>query len=267
MIRVLEPGVVAGHDPEFLHQYRVNLRRSRVLAETLLIIVEIPRLARALKGLKRRARATGELRDLNVFLDTLTRQPPPEAGEALTPLVVWLHERGREARRELCHQLQCRAYARDMLAWRDTIASKGFAKALSGLQEQQIDQVLQERLARHDARLASMTGASSDAALHGLRKRVKRIRYLAELSPGRHHRLLENLEARQERLGDFQDVCSQLDWLDAFTDAAPGQALPDASHLALERWHSRLDERKATLRQAILALEPLIERDGARPAT
>ncbi|MFP4138810.1 MAG: CHAD domain-containing protein [Halomonas sp.] len=28
-VRALEPGVVAGIDPEFLHQYRVNLRRSR----------------------------------------------------------------------------------------------------------------------------------------------------------------------------------------------------------------------------------------------
>lgn len=266
MIRALEPGVAAGHDPEFLHQYRVNLRRSRALAETLLAIIEIPRLGRALKGLKRRARATGELRDLEVFLERLTRQPPPEAGPALTPLVAWLHERAREARRELCHQLQRRAYARDMLAWRDAIASKGFAKALSGLQERQLDRVLRERLARHDAQLTSLTDASPDAALHKLRKRVKRLRYLAELSPERHRRLLEGLKAHQERLGDFQDLCSQLDWLDAFTDAEPGQALPETSRQALQHWRTRLDERKAEQRQACLALSPLTEGSNAQPA-
>ncbi|MCH4564803.1 CHAD domain-containing protein [Halomonas sp. EGI 63088] len=267
MIRALEPGVAAGHDPEFLHQYRVNLRRSRALAETLLAIIEIPRLGRALKGLKRRTRATSELRDLEVFLEPLTRQPPPEAGAALTPLIAWLHERIREARRELCHQLQRRAYARDMLEWRDTIASKGFAKALSGLQERQIDRVLRERLARHDAQLVSLTDASPDAALHKLRKRVKRIRYLAELSPERHRRLLENLKPRQERLGDFQDLCTRLDWLDAFTASAPSQDLPDASRQAVDRWLARLHECKAERRQAILTLEPLIERDSARLTT
>lgn len=257
MIRALEPGVTAGHDPEFLHQYRVNLRRSRALAEALLTLVEIPGLAKALKGLKRRARATGELRDLDVFLETLAQRPPPEAGDAFPPLVAWLHERAREARRELCHELQRRAYAGDMLAWRDAITSKGFAKAVSRLQECQIDRVLQERLARHDDALEALTTAAPDAALHELRKRVKRIRYLAELSPVRHRPLLDGLKKRQTLLGDFQDLCAQRDWLDTFADAKPGQALAEAPRHDLHRWRHHLEERKAALRPDILALSPL----------
>ncbi|MDN3521166.1 CHAD domain-containing protein [Halomonas ramblicola] len=262
MIRALEQGVAAGQDPEFLHQYRVNLRRSRALAETLLAIVEVAGLNGALKGLRRRARATSELRDLDVFLDGLDHRPPPEAGPALTPLVAWLHERAREARRELCRQLRRRAYARDMLAWRDAIASQELAGALSGLQEHQIDGVLEERLARHDAQALSLTEASTDAALHKLRKRVKRIRYLAELSPERHRHLLERLKERQALLDDFQDLCTQLDWLDTFVASSAGPELPDASHQGLEHWLTTLRVRKAELRLAILALPPLGQ--GAR---
>lgn len=42
MIRSLEAGASAGHDPEFLHQYRVNLRRSRAVGEALKAILDIP---------------------------------------------------------------------------------------------------------------------------------------------------------------------------------------------------------------------------------
>ncbi|QTF93398.1 CHAD domain-containing protein [Halomonas sp. BM-2019] len=262
MIRSLEPGVAAGHDLEFLHQYRVNLRRSRALAETLLAILEIPGLGRALKGLQRQARATSELRDLDVFLENLARLPPEATGEALRPLVTWLHERTREARRELCHRLGRRAYARDMLAWQEAIASREFAKALTHLQERQIDQALQERLARHDALLTSLNDASPDAALHQLRKRVKRIRYLAELSPARYGALLESLKVRQECLGAFQDLCTQLDWLGAFRASSPGQALAEDARQALMAWVARLQEVKAAQRREILALPLLREPRG-----
>lgn len=256
LIRALEPGVLAGQDPEFLHQYRVNLRRSRALAETVLSFAKLPRLARALQGLKRCARASGELRDLDVFLETLT-SPPPEAGDAAAPLATWLETRAREARQALNKRLRSRRYARAMRAWRRAIGAGSLRQALVRLPEARLTRVLEARLAGHDAQLASLDAASPDAEFHALRKRVKRIRYLAELAPSPHHALLAGLKQRQTLLGDFQDLCTQRDWLRAFADAPSGRALSTPARRALVEWRTLMETRHTALRREILALAPL----------
>lgn len=264
-IRTLEPGVIPGHDPEFLHQYRVNLRRSRAIAEALLDMAAVPGLTRALKGLKQCARATGELRDLHVCLEVLTHTPPTEATTALSPLTIWLRGLERKAHRKLHRQLQHPTYPQTMREWRDAITSKTLTKALSGLKVRQVDHVLHKRLSRHDALLASLTPDSPDTMLHTLRKQVKRIRYLAELSPKKCKHLLSRLKERQSLLGDFQDICAQIDRLDAFSTSAQGQQLPDASDQALRHWFTLLHKRKAQLQQAILVLTPLAGENPDRP--
>ncbi|QTF93766.1 CHAD domain-containing protein, partial [Halomonas sp. BM-2019] len=108
LVRALEPGVMAGIDPEFLHQYRVNLRRSRAIGEAVLATVrqsgsgKAPGLKKRLKALKQRAQATSDLRDLDVFLESLEQAPPPLGASTRRALHDWLNERAREQRERLC---------------------------------------------------------------------------------------------------------------------------------------------------------------------
>ncbi|MCE8010070.1 MAG: CHAD domain-containing protein [Billgrantia sp.] len=260
MIRSLEAGVSAGHDPEFLHQYRVNLRRSRAIGEALLSMLDTAGLRRALKGLRRHARVTSELRDLDVMLENLIRQPAGEVRESLEPMVVWLQAQAREVRRKVRENLQRRRYAQDMQAWQELIASPQFTKALARLRTPQIDRALHERLARHDALLTSLDDATPDAAIHRLRKQVKRIRYLAELAPDAYQYLLEQLEERQERLGEFQDLCTQLDWLDSFVNARQERPLTEETRDAMRDRASQLVERKDMIRRALRELPSLADK-------
>lgn len=253
-VRALEPGVVAGVDAEFLHQYRVTLRRSRAIGESVLTTIKVPGLKKRLKRLKRRAQATSDLRDLDVFLESLTVTPPPLTSRSRQALERWLQARREEAHASLCRQLVQPDYAEVMQDWWDFINSRAFKQALAGLSSKRIASVLIERLERHDQALAALTLESDDEALHDLRKAVKRIRYLAELDPKRHREFLSGLKHRQRLLGDFQDLCTRQAWIEAF--AASARNAPRRKR-ECDAWRAALEEQKQALREEIMALAPL----------
>ncbi|WP_280547381.1 MULTISPECIES: CHAD domain-containing protein [unclassified Halomonas] len=254
MVRALEPGVTAGVDPEFLHQYRVNLRRSRAIGESVLATTKVSGLKKRLKRLKRRAQATSELRDLDVFLESLAETPPPLSPRSHQALQRWLQACHRGQHEALCQQLSASDYAEEMQAWQGFIASGDFRKALRKLSSKRIEAVLAERIARHDGDLAALSCDSADAAFHELRKSMKRIRYLAELDPKRHRAFLSGLKRRQSLLGDVQDLCTRQAWIDAFSASSRNAPRRKQECAA---WRSALEEQKQALRDEVMALAPL----------
>lgn len=127
-------------------------------------------------------------------------------------------------------------------------------QALRGLDSRRLDTVLAERIAGHDRERAALSVASPDEAFHDLRKGVKRIRYLAELDPKRHRRLLKGLKCRQGLLGDFQDLCTRQAWVEAF--AAASRHAPRRRQ-ECDAWCADLEEQKRDQREQIIALAPL----------
>lgn len=254
MVRALEPGVAAGIDPEFLHKYRVNLRRSRAIGESVLATTRVPGLKKRLKRLKRRAQATSELRDLDVFLESLAERPPPLSTRSHQALEHWLQSRKQEQHEALCQQLGTTDYNDEMLAWHGFVASRELHKALRKLSSKRIEEVLTERIARHDQDLALLSIDGTDEAFHKLRKSVKRIRYLAELEPQRHKRLLEGLKHRQRLLGDLQDLCTRQAWIDAFSASSPNAPRRKQE---CDAWRGELEDQKRALREQVIALSPL----------
>ncbi|MDR5892435.1 CHAD domain-containing protein [Halomonas mongoliensis] len=262
LVRALEPGVMAGIDPEFLHQYRVNLRRSRAIGEAVLATVrqagngKAPGLKKRLKTLKQRAQATSDLRDLDVFLESLAQAPPPLQASTRRALHDWLNERAREQHECLCRQLGQPDYAEQMQAWQAFLDGDGFWQALARLSASRVEAVLDERIAGHDSDLAALTPDAPDEAFHDLRKAVKRIRYLAELDPKRHRRFLKGLKQRQTLLGDFQDLCTRQAWIAAFAASSPKAP---RRRQECDAWCDALEAQKRALREQIMALEPLCE--------
>ncbi|GGY05571.1 hypothetical protein GCM10007160_36550 [Litchfieldella qijiaojingensis] len=228
------------------------------MAESLLAITEIPKLKRTLKGLKRHSRATSRLRDLDVFLDDLSRSTSLEAPSVRGALTAFLRQQTRKEHQALSSRLRQPAYHEEMKRWQHTIGSKQLSRHLSAIEPDAIRGVLHQRLARHDAELASLGPDSPDTDLHQLRKTVKRIRYLAELEPMEHRGLIDRLKDHQARLGDFQDLCTQLQLLDAFAASPDAQAIPEDDATSLATWVETLTRRKAELRKEILRLESLV---------
>ncbi len=244
----LERGVRLGFDPEFLHQYRIALRRSRAIAEAIQEVTGAKRLAGPVKQLKHRARTTSRLRDLHVLLQQL-----PNLCDGNDELETGLHTYFEQAvateQRRLTEALSGKGKQEPGSDWQDLVESKGFRKLARSLNHKDIRKTVHQRMKQCQRRALKLTMDSPDDQIHGLRKLLKRTRYLMELEPERWQGPLKRVKRRQELFGSFQDLCVQTELLQQFRKDSP-EALP-AAVAGLEH---RLITRKTDIRQQILAL-------------
>jgi len=253
-LRQLERGVILGLDDEFLHQYRIAIRRSRAVAESVQEVTGDKALAKAVKTLKRHARATGPLRDLHVFLQDL----PSLCGdnsEIRAALQIWFEREAANRHKKLVKRLQSKRYQDSMDNWLNLIDSRKFHKLAGTLQPKDIRKAVERRIKEFNRLTAELMHTSPDEEVHRLRKQLKRIRYLMELDSRTWNSELETLKTRQQLYGKFQDLHVQIELLEQFRKAAP-EVLP----AALDGIIGTVEERKANARKQILALGGL---DGA----
>ena len=253
-LRQLERGVVLGLDDEFLHQYRIAIRRSRAITESVQEVTGDKALAKAVKNLKRHARATGPLRDLHVFLQDLPKLCGDNS-EIRAALQIWFEREAANRHKKLVKRLQSKRYHDSMEHWLNLIDSRKFQKLAGTLGPKDIRKAVERRIKEFNRWTAELMHTSPDEDLHRLRKQLKRIRYLMELDAKTWKTELKTLKSRQQLYGQFQDLHMQIDLLDQFRKAAP-EVLP----AALSGIAKTLEDRKADARKQILTLGGL---DGA----
>lgn len=245
-MRSLETGVRTGLDDEFLHQYRVAIRRSRALTEAVLDIAPDPHTKDLVSHLRQYARATGRLRDLHVFLqqlpDLCSRFP-----ELVAPLREWLRAEADREHRQLVTLFDDRQYQEHMAAWETWLHSRHFRKLARQLDARSIRKAVDQRIRHFNRRTAELLHTSPDEDIHRLRKQLKRIRYLMELD-GRHWQpQLRVIRERQQLYGEFQDRYVQTQLVDEFC-----HGVPEPLQAPARRLRARLGREKTRLRQRIL---------------
>lgn len=253
-MRELEPGVKVGLDDEFLHQFRIALRRSRAIAESVAEVTADKPLKQAIKQLKQHALATSELRDLNVFLQDLPSLCEHNS-ELQTALGTWAETEAEGKQEALVRRLEGKRYREALQRWHDQIRSRQFRKLAGRLSATDIRKSVQNRMKEFNRHTAELLHNSPDEDIHRLRKLLKRIRYLMELDAKGWRPALKALKYRQELYGRFQDLHVQIELVRTFRARAP-ETLPGAVDDVLER----LEQQKADARRQILALGGL---DGA----
>jgi phosphohistidine phosphatase len=253
-LRQLERGVILGLDDEFLHQCRIAIRRSRAIVESVQEVTGDKSLAKAVKTLKRHARATGPLRDLHVLLQDLP-ELSGDNSEIRAALQIWFEREAASRHTKLVKRLQSKRYQDSMNHWLDLIDSRKFSKLAGTLRSKDIRNAVGHRIKCFNKLTAELMHTSPDEDIHQLRKQLKRIRYLMDLDARTWKSELKTLKARQELYGQFQDLHVQIELLEQFRKAAP-EVLPAALNGIIET----LETRKAEARKQILPLGGL---DGA----
>ncbi len=254
-IRNLESGVILGYDNEFLHRYRIAMRRSRAIVEALCDICEDDGLRQALKTLRKHTRATSNLRDLHVFLANLQegRLATETHGAAIAPMLKrYLDHRQATEHKTLVKHINGRKYIRDMDDWHKRITARPFGKQVSSIASADIRQALDKQLRRYRTLAKNLSSQSSDDTVHTMRKRLKRIRYVAEIHNTPYRIMLKQIKHHQQLFGTFQDLCMQIAILHRFHDDAATDAVPDTRE-ASETLIARLTDRKTDALAAILA--------------
>ncbi|HUE27032.1 MAG TPA: CHAD domain-containing protein [Solirubrobacteraceae bacterium] len=212
-------GAIADLDTEFLHDLRVSVRRSRTVQRELKGAFPPVELERFRWEFRRLQQATGEVRDLDVYIlefDAMRALVPAHIRPDLDPLLSVLRERRKAARRRMVRALRSERTAKVLTGWAELL------DALEGLPldgrpdaTTPIAALSGARIAKVYRRMVRMGEAlqplSPSTDYHELRKQGKELRYLLELFGAPLYPddvvrpMVRTLKALQDVLGRHQD--------------------------------------------------------------
>jgi CHAD domain-containing protein len=196
---------VIGEEPEALHDFRVAVRRTRSGLKHSAGLLSKKQRTRFQEEFSRLQDVTSAARDYEVWMASLPTDDP------LKLVLAGCYD---TARREASSELDARHTRKLLARWHTVLASlpRGNTSVSSdariGAQQRRV--------------LAAGMSPIIDAdatELHGLRKRVKELRYLIELFMTDARRPLRKpLKKLQDALGEVQDVAVQRAWLTEHAD-------------------------------------------------
>jgi CHAD domain-containing protein len=213
------PGTLADTDTEFLHDYRVAIRRTRAVMRELQGVFPAAQIARLRAEFKWLQEVTGPTRDLDVYLlefERLRQVAPPGMRADLDPLLAVLRNWHASARKQMDEDLASERARALRIEWGRLVSQ------LTGLPQEgrpdagrPISQVAGERIWRLHRRMVKMGRAikpkSDPSEYHELRKKGKELRYMLELFAAPLYDstvvrpLIKALKGLQDVLGVHQD--------------------------------------------------------------
>lgn len=228
-----ESGVRGNWDSEFLHDYRVALRRTRTLLRQFKTVFVATDLARYQTGFAWLANLTSTPRDLDVLLaqleDYAAGLPATTAPDIAELRAYWQAERD-VAGGVLVAAIDSVQYAEFFTDWcafleRPVPSATDSATAMLPIflpARRRIYALF--RRARREGR--DIEQAGTPMQLHALRKTCKKLRYLMEFFSGLFpvnevKPLLRTLKLLQDNLGSFQDAAVHLEAIQRYLHVAP----------------------------------------------
>ena len=223
-----EQGTIADTDSEFLHDFRVAVRRTRTGLSQLKGVLPDKISATYVEFFSWLGQITGLTRDLDVYLLNFAHYKsslPASIRDDLDPLYEFLLAKQQKAQKELAKKLRSAKYLTTIYEWEQYLKAQAPLKALAPNANLTIKQLADRRLWKNYKRVLREGNAineqSPPEALHELRKSCKKLRYLMEffqsLYPEQHiKQFIKNLKGLQEVLGNFQDLAVQENALKLF---------------------------------------------------
>lgn len=267
VMSTLEPWLQGAPDTEFLHDWRVALRRSRSVLKLARDIVPARDLDLWRPRLRDLQQRSGELRDLDVFVlefDTYLGLVPEEYVEDLDPLRALLDRRRAQALREFEAHIASAEHHRlrnEQATFVDRLAHIPPAEHVAaGARDadRPIGDVGVERIRRAHRRVVKRGRRIDDdspaADLHEVRIATKEFRYAIELhasllDPDATKQLLKRLKSLQDLLGGFQDAEAHAAAMGAFAeDLVAGHDAPARSVMTIGLLAQAFTDRNADVR-------------------
>jgi CHAD domain-containing protein len=250
-------GVLEDLDSEFLHDFRVAVRRTRSALGQLKRVLPPEQIGGFRGEFKWLGDITGPTRDLDVYLLELPRYRAalPEAlRRDLDPLERFLAERQREEHARLAQGLRSKRYERLTREWEVFLDRPRVDQASAPDGPREVRLVASRRIARAHRRVMAIggdAGADADAQLlHRLRIECKKLRYLLEFFSSLYPRdeigpFVRKLKKLQDTLGTFNDLDTQRQSLATFAREMGGRDLAgEETLMALGRLVDRLEQEQ-----------------------
>ena len=230
-------GVLRDIDTEFLHDFRVAVRRTRSAIKLLGEVLPADDANRYAKEFKWLGDLTTPTRDLDVHLlgfGATTEHLLAAAPADLEPFRAFLVRRRAREFRRLAAALRSPRFGAITDDWRKALLAVRDASAPKKRRRPTAAELAARTTGRAFQRIASQGGAitpdSPPESLHNLRKRSKELRYLLEFfaplhDPVAYRKVVGDLKQLQDCLGEFQDSQVQREEIGALADAMLAEAL------------------------------------------
>jgi len=259
---VNEPGTRADTDSEFLHDFRVAVRRSRSVLGFAKGVVPADLLDHLRAEFKWLGDITTPTRDLDVYLltyDDFEGSLPDPIQPDLHPLKSFLVEQQALAHAELVANLDSIRYAELLQRYRSWLADPTAVPGNAPEAQVPATEFAASRVWKAYRSLVKdgrrITDDTPPPQVHELRKDGKKLRYALECFAGLFPAedvapLVKELKGVQDVLGDFQDAEVQKDSLRHFGEALVVERGPAAATtlLAMGYLIEQLDEREQRAR-------------------
>jgi len=248
-----EPGLRASLDTEFLHDFRVTIRRTRSLLGQIRQVFPQRVVDHFSTEFSWIGRLTGPLRDTDVLLLALRERSKEISSVEMDVLTAFLGESRRQEHQKLVEALDSARYRKLLSDWEGFLTRSNAIGQKPRNSERPLAHVVSRRAWRLSERIAdgaaSIDERTEPAQLHELRIRAKKLRYLLDATAALFNAadleyILSALKKLQRVLGDFNDAQVQEDRLlecaRALVDGgAPGSVLVVVGRLAERRRHRR----------------------------
>lgn len=259
LLRLLEimqqntAGSIRGRDTEFMHDYRVSIRKTRSALTQISKVLPQDVIAKYNKFFSGLGKLTNPVRDLDVFLLKLESYQcnlKKSARDQLQPLREHLVQSRTAAQKKFVETLKSAEYRQAIKEWREYLEDseptqpplENTGKEVHTLADGLIWNMYQLALEEGNA----ITDDTEAEALHELRKTCKKLRYLMEffqsLYPARRIReLIQALKVLQDNLGVFNDLHVHTHILKKFikhsSDKGANKACKRMIHILQKRQH------------------------------
>jgi CHAD domain-containing protein len=225
VIRINEAHIEKDLDTEFLHDFRVAIRRTRSALGQIKSVFPAVTTARFKKDFIFVGQLSNQLRDLDVYLlneVTYKAMLPAVLRDDIDPLFGYLRKKRAEALKKVLSALESKKYINILRDWEAFLSESQQDSPEASNADLPIIDLAMKRIYKKYQNIVKTGNRilenTEDKMLHVLRIECKKLRYLMEFFASLFPRkkiniLIEQLKKLQDNLGDFNDLCVQGEYL------------------------------------------------------
>ena len=233
IMRANEAGIKADIDTEFLHDYRIAIRRTRSALSQIRNVFPADVTGHYKGSFRTLGQRTNALRDLDVYLlseDKFQARLPGAMRPDIVPLFDYLRLLREGTLAEVIASLSSSEYAQAVQEWEAFLNEPVPKKPEAANAALPIVDLARKRIYKRYRRVIKdgdyILTHMQDELLHALRIECKKLRYLMEffasLFPRKKMtRLIKQLRRLQDNLGDFNDLSVQQEYLMRMAEELP----------------------------------------------
>ena len=216
-IKLNEAGIIKDIDTEFLHDFRVAVRRTRSLYDLARTEIDPGLLARAKTDFGYLGKLTNRMRDVDVYLLNRKKYLDMLPWDLLPVMARFFKDLEKERRRELLKvrtALKSQRY-RQIIAFWKSVPDRNVAEDGESIPVKEFARIMISDMLRKVLKIGAKIDASSpDALLHKLRIACKKLRYALEFytslfPPEITSVLIRQVKMLQDNLGEYNDLAVQ----------------------------------------------------------